>query len=111
MTYSVELSENPEKYLLGCPGKMRQHLLGQLTVLEDSPRERGRMLRGEFRGLFRIKLYHNGTQYRAIYEIYDDEITVLVLLIHKREEVYEKLKRMKISKDSLANSRNKTQKH
>ncbi|KJR48043.1 hypothetical protein UF75_1516 [Desulfosporosinus sp. I2] len=33
-----------------CPIKMRKHLLEQLTALEDSPREHGIMLHGEWRG-------------------------------------------------------------
>ena len=98
MTYSVELTKRSEKYLKSCPSKMRIHLLGQLTALEDSPREHGIKLHGEWRGLYRMKLYYNGTQYRAIYEIIDNEITVLVLFIDKREGFYETLKRMKIAK-------------
>ena len=98
MTYNVELEHKANKYLLSCPKKMRQHLLGQLTALEDSPREHGIMLHGEFRGLYRIRLYYNGTQYRAVYEIIDSKITVLVLFVDKREGFYETLKRMKIAR-------------
>ncbi|KJR48042.1 hypothetical protein UF75_1515 [Desulfosporosinus sp. I2] len=46
------------------------------------------------------------TQYRAIYEIVENKITVLVLFIDKREGFYETLKRMKMAKRLLGNSMN-----
>ncbi len=72
--------------------------MGQLTVLEESPRERGESLHGEFRGLYKMKLYHKGVQYRAIYDIIDENVSVLVLMIDKRENFYERAKRKKIAK-------------
>ncbi|EQB21303.1 hypothetical protein UNSWDHB_1361 [Dehalobacter sp. UNSWDHB] len=53
---------------------------------------------GEFHGLYRMKLFYNGVQYRAIYDIQEEKVRVLVLFIGKREQVYEKAKRKKIAK-------------
>jgi len=61
MKYYVELSKKSEKFLKSCPIKMRQHLLEQLTSLEDSPREYGIMLHGEWRELHRMKLFYNSS--------------------------------------------------
>ncbi|AHF10214.1 MULTISPECIES: type II toxin-antitoxin system RelE/ParE family toxin [Dehalobacter] len=96
--YEVVLVKDVEKYLKSCPSKMRERFLRQLSTLEESPRTHGDMLVGEFHGLYRMKLFYNGVQYRAIYDIQEEKVRVLVLFIGKREQVYEKAKRKKIAK-------------
>lgn len=90
--FSVEVTKNVEKYLNSIPKKMKEAFKEQLLVLEDSPREKGLTLKGEFRGLYRIKLSYKGVSYRAIYEVDDKVVKVLILLIDKREQIYEKAK-------------------
>lgn len=46
-----------------------------------------------FKGLKSYHFKSENTEYRIIYEIYEDEKIVAVLLIGKREHLYEKLKR------------------
>lgn len=96
--YQVELTRDAEKYLSSCPTKMREHLLGQLASLEENPREHGLLMVGEFRGLYRCKLYHKGVQYRALYDIFEEKVSVLVLMIDKREHIYERAHRKKLAR-------------
>lgn len=90
--YNIEVSRDVEKYLKSIPKKMKERIKGQLLLLEDSPRERGSPMKGEFKGLYRMKISYNGVNYRAIYEIDDSIISVLVLLVDKREQIYERAK-------------------
>ena len=71
---------------------MKEKFKNQLLTLENSPKERGDPMKGEFKGLYRMKLFYNGVHYRAIYEVNDLTVTVLVLLIDKREHIYERAK-------------------
>lgn len=90
--YDIQVSKDVEKYLKSIPKKTKERFKSQLLVLEDSPRERGSPLHGEFKGLYRMKLFHNGVNYRAIYEVDDLVVKVLILIIDKREQIYEKAK-------------------
>lgn len=90
--YDIQVTKDVKKYLKSIPKKMREHFKGELLSLEDSPRDKGLLMKGEFKGLYRMKLFYNGAHYRAIYEVNDTSITVLVIFVDKREHVYERAK-------------------
>ncbi|MSS72127.1 MAG: hypothetical protein EXS64_11640 [Candidatus Latescibacteria bacterium] len=46
-----------------------------------------------FKGLYSYHFRHVGTAYRIIYEIYEEENLIIVLLIGSRENLYERLRR------------------
>jgi len=47
----------------------------------------------EFKGLRSYHFSYQGTEYRIVYEIYQANNTILVIMIGKREKFYETLKR------------------
>lgn len=49
-------------------------------------------LTGPFRGLRSHRFSHQGTDYRIVYEIHDDDRVVLILLVGKREGFYQALR-------------------
>lgn len=77
---------------------MKEDLKKQLRVLQNVPRKQGSSLVGEFKGYYRIELFHNRVEYRAIYEVDDIDMIVFVLLIDKRGQVYERGKGKKFAK-------------
>jgi len=50
-------------------------------------------LRYAFKGLYSYHFRHVGTSYRIIYEIYEEENLIIILLIGSRENFYERLRR------------------
>ena len=52
-----------------------------------------KLLTGPFKGLRSYHFSHQGTNYRIVYEIYDDDDILLILLIGKREGFYQILRR------------------
>ncbi len=54
--YDIQVTRDAEKYLRSIPKKMRERFKSQLLLLENSPREQGEALEGEFNGLYRMKL-------------------------------------------------------
>jgi mRNA-degrading endonuclease RelE of RelBE toxin-antitoxin system len=50
-------------------------------------------LRQDLRGLKSYHFSHRGTQYRIIYEIYQDETLVIILFIGPRENLYHQVRR------------------
>ena len=65
--------------------KIREYLENKVANLDD-PRELGKSLKGNFGELWRYRI----GDYRAICEIQDKTITVLVLHIGHRKNVYNK---------------------
>lgn len=60
--------------------------------IEESPHQAD-PLGYVFKGLYSYHLRHAGTAYRIIYEIYEAEKLVIVLLIGSRENLYKRLRR------------------
>jgi len=54
------------------------------NYLAHSPREIGKSLTGRFKGLYRYRM----GKYRVIYTVKDKILTVLVLRVGKRDEIY-----------------------
>lgn len=65
--------------------KIREYLEGKVANMEN-PRDIGKALKGEMKELWRYRI----GDYRAICEIQDKTITVLVVHIGHRKSVYKK---------------------
>lgn len=88
MAWNIELSPEARKDLakMGATEAKRvlNFLHGRLRLLDD-PRSIGKSLKGSrFSGLWR---YRSG-DYRILCEIQDEKITILVVLVGHRREVY-----------------------
>jgi mRNA-degrading endonuclease RelE of RelBE toxin-antitoxin system len=83
-TKLLELEEDPSE---------RHKIRTKLLELEEDPSEKGSLLQGFSPGLRKIKIFHAGVQYRAVYDIAKDKKEVLVIFIGSRENFYKELRR------------------
>lgn len=85
--WRIEITRTAEKQItkLGRPAQksIQQFLRERLTIAEN-PRQWGKPLQGEKRGLWRYRV----GDYRLICDIQDERITVLVLEVAHRKDVY-----------------------
>jgi mRNA interferase RelE/StbE len=57
------------------------------TVLIHNPLERGKPLTGPFKGFYRYRVGH----YRVIYTVDEQTITIIVLRVRHRKDVYRRV--------------------
>ena len=83
--YSVAIERNALKSLNGIPNKDAKKIENAISDLVEDPRPMGYIqLKG--RSGFRIRV----GDYRIIYEINDGELSILVVEIGNRKEIYKK---------------------
>ncbi len=83
MTYSVKIKASAAKALSRLSQPDRQRLANAIDRLAEEPYAGG-VLKGEFGGLRRLRVGH----YRIVYEVSERTLTVLVVRIGHRREVY-----------------------
>ena len=93
MSYSVFLSRKANKQY----NSFDQHIQGKirsiLLKLKENPNE-GFSLSGEkYVGLRYVKTKHKAVEYRAVYDINDEQKEVLIIFLGTRENFYKELKR------------------
>ncbi len=83
-SYSVELTRTAEKQLRRIAKRDRNRLVEAIRDLVDKPRPHGaRKLQG-YDDVYRIR----ARQYRAVYEILEDRVIVIVLKVGHRKDIY-----------------------
>jgi len=81
--YKVYFKESVEKDLNKIPKKDLRKILQRIKMLEDNPRPPGsEKLTGQER--YRVRQ----GQYRIVYSIQDDELTVWIVKVGHRKQVY-----------------------
>jgi mRNA interferase RelE/StbE len=84
VAYSVSFKPSARKALLKLPRPMRIRVVEAADALADDPRPPGvKKLQGD-ENLWRIRV----GSYRIVYEIYDERLTVLVIRIGDRKDIY-----------------------
>ena len=82
--YVIRYKKSIEKDLRKLPRTVREMVVEKILTLAEQPRPHGvTKLRGQA-NLYRIR----HTEYRAVYEIRDSELVVVVVKIAHRREVY-----------------------
>jgi len=89
VSYNVRLTDKAAKDLRGMDGSVRPLIIKSLEKLASTP-EVGKPLTYEFTNLFSYR----ASSYRIIYRILGEEITVLVVAIGHRREVYDRLRKI-----------------
>lgn len=84
MVYVVEIKPAARKELAALPGDVRRRIAGKIDQLADDPRHNGCMKLVGAESTYRVRT----EDYRIVYEVHDDTITVLVIRIAHRREVY-----------------------
>ena len=83
MTYSIEIKASAQKSLQSINKPDRQRLITAIYGLADDPLA-GSPLKGDLAGLRRLRVGN----YRVVYQIQERQLTVLVVRIGHRREVY-----------------------
>ena len=83
MTYSVSIKRSAAKSLESIPRPDRLRIIEAIDLLRKNPGA-GSVLKGEFSGLRRLRV----GMYRVVYEIQDAQLTILIVCIGHRREVY-----------------------
>lgn len=90
MAYSIELSRRASRDLAAAPVPDRKRIGRKIDALAEEPRPTGcRKLQGA-EDLYRIR----SGDYRVIYQVQDEVLVVLVIMIRHRGTVYEDLARL-----------------
>jgi mRNA interferase RelE/StbE len=82
--YEVRLMSPAEKFFKKLERSNQQRLMKKLSELENNPRI-GIPLTGNLAGLWKLRI----GDYRAIYQIKDNELLVLVLRLGHRKNIYD----------------------
>ncbi len=87
MAYTVETLETAREELAALPKKHQRQIAAKIDTLANHPRPPGAKLIDKDDNLWRIR----SGDYRVIYSIQDKKVTVLVVRIGNRKEVYRSL--------------------
>lgn len=83
MSYSLRIKGSASKSLARLPKPDRLRLIEAIDRLREEPLAGG-ALKGEFSGLRRLRVGN----YRIIYEVIREQLTILVVRVGHRREVY-----------------------
>lgn len=90
MSYRIELERAAERDLAHLPRDIQERFIEAIRALGDNPHGGDtKPLKGELAGLRRLRV----GDWRAAYQVDQQERTVAVILIAHRREVYERLLR------------------
>lgn len=84
MPYEVVLTQEAEKFLEKCDKAIKNRIIDKLENLEENPKL-GKPLTGNLAGLWSLR----AGDYRAIYQIKNNELIVVVIRIGHRKDIYE----------------------
>lgn len=83
MNYSVSIKQSALQSLKSIARADQLRIIDAIDQLKTNPAAGG-VLKGEYSGLRRIRI----GSYRVVYEVHDEQLTVLVIRIGHRREVY-----------------------
>lgn len=83
MIYSILIKQSAAKSLKKIPQPDQLRIIEAIDLLKEHP-SAGSVLKGEFSGLRRIRV----GMYRVIYEVRDNLLTILVVRIGHRRDIY-----------------------
>lgn len=83
MSYSIRIKKSAAKELARIPSNDRVRVIRAIDHLKDHPHS-GSPLKGEFRGIRRIRV----GDYRVLYEVGVEELIILIVRVATREEIY-----------------------
>jgi mRNA interferase RelE/StbE len=86
MIYEIVIDKKASKYLEKLPKNFRKLIKKEIDDLAFNLRPFGcKSLHGQLKGLFRVRV----GDFRIIYEIIDDKLIILVLIIAPRGSIYD----------------------
>ena len=96
MAYTISIKRSARKAIDKIPQrKSRKRVEDAIEDLAQEPRPpNSKKLQGKYSTYRRIDVGGVGGEYRIIYEVRDEELVVVVVIVAQREGVYEILKRL-----------------
>lgn len=88
--YSIEVTRRAGRDLAALPAPDRKRIARKIDGLAENPRPSGCRKLGGAEALYRIR----AGDYRILYEVQDEALVVLVIMIRHRGSVYEDLARL-----------------
>jgi mRNA interferase RelE/StbE len=82
--YNVEISKTAAKALSKLPTKIAEKIENALLKLEENSRPTGSKQLSGFKDLYRLRI----GDYRAIYSVKEEIVTIIVLDVGHRKEIY-----------------------
>ena len=86
MIYFVSIKQSALKSLKNIAREDRLRIIEAIDQLKINPAAGG-VLKGEYSGLRRIRI----GSYRVVYEVHNEKLTVLVIRIGHRREIYRRI--------------------
>ena len=83
-TYEIKLSRLAVKTLKKLPGQVSAHIFQKIKLLSSVPRPNGVKKLVGYSSTYRIR----GGNYRVVYEIHDDVLTILIVEVGHRKDIY-----------------------
>ena len=83
MSYSLSIKQSAAKSLETVPKPDRLRIIDVIDALRTNPAA-GSLLKGELSGLRRVRV----GSYRVVYEVVEDRLTILLVRIGHRRDVY-----------------------
>ena len=95
MAYTVGIKRSARKAIDKIPQrKARERVEDAIENLGEEPRPpKSKKLQGKFGAYWRIDVGGVGVEYRIVYEVRDDELAVVVVLVGPREGIYDLVRR------------------
>ncbi len=85
MPYSVKIKKSAQKEIRNIPKSDYKKIISKIFSLEDNPRPYGyKKLKGNYTDYYRVRV----GIYRIIYTIEDDILTIEVIKIGHRKDIY-----------------------
>lgn len=84
MAFLLRLNPNAEKQLNKIPNPYKDRITVTLSVIAGNP-WLGKKLKGKFQGSYSVKVW----PYRIIYDIYKNDLLVLIIKIKHRGNAYD----------------------
>jgi mRNA interferase RelE/StbE len=89
VTYTILLHKKAEKELSKIPKEFREDIISEAKKLTENPKSQGKKLKPT--EYYRIRV----GDYRAVYEILEDEKKIVILMIGHRSKIYYNFQQLK----------------
>ncbi len=86
MNYNIVIHSDAVSDMKSLPKRIRRQVDAKISALATNPHPNGsKALKGNHNGLFRVR----SGDYRIIYQVRDSQLTVVVVKVGNRKDVYD----------------------
>ena len=93
MSYTVFLSKKAHKQYKGLDNLVHDKIKSILSQLKEEPHKGFSLAGGKYTGLKYIKIKDRSIEYRAVFDINDDNKEILIIFLGTRENFYKEVRR------------------